>query len=37
MGKFVATFKDFPTVRKPNTFTVDDALRKMSEAVPGSS
>ena len=37
MGKFVATFKEFPTVQKPNTFTVDDALRKMSEAVPGSS
>lgn len=37
MGKFVDTFKEFPAVQKPNTFTVDDALRKMSEALPGSS
>ena len=28
---------DWKAVQKPNTFTVDDALRKMSEAVPGSS
>ncbi len=33
-GKFVETFKEFPAVQKPNTFTVDDALRKLSE-VPG--
>jgi arylsulfatase len=32
MAKFVETFKEFPAVQKPNTFTVDDALRKMSEA-----
>jgi arylsulfatase A-like enzyme len=37
MAKFVETFKEFPAVQKPNTFTVDDALRKMGEAVPGSS
>ena len=30
------TFKDFPPVQKPNTFTVDDALRKMSDAAAGS-
>jgi arylsulfatase len=31
-AKFAETFKDFPVVQKPNTFTVDDALAKMSEA-----
>jgi arylsulfatase len=31
-GKFAETFKEFPAVQKPNTFTVDDALAKMSEA-----
>jgi len=34
-AKFAETFKDFPAVQKPNTFTVDDALKAMSEA--GSS
>jgi len=33
MAKFVETFKEFPPVQLPNTFTVDDALRKMSEAL----
>ena len=37
MAKFVDTFNEFPAVQKPNTFTVDDALRRMSEAVPGAS
>jgi arylsulfatase len=32
MAKFVETFKDFPPVQKPNTFTVDDAMRKMTES-----
>jgi arylsulfatase len=31
-AKFAETFRDFPVVQKPNTFTVDDALRQMSEA-----
>jgi arylsulfatase len=31
-GKFAETFKEFPAIQKPNTFTVDDALAKMSEA-----
>jgi len=31
-GKFVETFQDFPAVQKPNTFTVDAALEKMSAA-----
>jgi arylsulfatase len=29
---FAETFKDFPPVQRPNTFTVDDALAKMREA-----
>jgi arylsulfatase len=36
VAKFVATFKDFPAVQRPNTFTVDEALAKMSE-VSGAS
>ena len=31
-GKFMETFKDFPPVQKPNTFTIDQALDKMSAA-----
>ena len=34
-GKFAETFKDFPRVQKPNTFTIDDAMAKMSEAAAG--
>lgn len=37
IAKFVDTFKEFPAVQKPNTFTVDDALRKMSEALSGAT
>jgi hypothetical protein len=33
----VETFKEFPAIQKPNTFTVDDALRKMAEAPAGAS
>ena len=36
-GKFAETFKDFPSVQKPNTFTIDDAMRKMSEAASGTA
>jgi len=36
MAKFVDTFKEFPVMQHPNTFTVDDALRKMSETVSGA-
>lgn len=32
---FAATFKDFPPIQKPNTFTIDDAIAKMSETVAG--
>jgi arylsulfatase A-like enzyme len=35
--KFAATFKEFPPIQKPNTFTIDDALVKMSEAATGGS
>jgi arylsulfatase len=31
-GKWAATFKDFPPIQKPNTFTLDDALKAMSHA-----
>ena len=30
-AKFAETFKEFPPVQRPNTFTVDDALAKMRE------
>jgi hypothetical protein len=30
--KWAATFKDFPPVQKPNSFTIDAALAMMSEA-----
>jgi len=35
-AKFADTFKDFPAIQKPNTFTVDDALKAMSEASASS-
>jgi arylsulfatase len=37
MAMFVETFKEFPAVQRPNTFTVDDALIKMSEAATAAS
>ena len=33
---FAETFKEFPAVQRPNTFTVDDALAKMDETMAGS-
>jgi arylsulfatase A-like enzyme len=33
--QFAATFKDFPPIQKPNTFTIDDAVSKMAEASGG--
>ena len=33
--KFAATFKEFPIIQKPNTFTIDDALAMMKEASTG--
>jgi arylsulfatase len=35
-AKFAATFKDFPAIQSPNTFTIDDAMAKMSEAASGA-
>lgn len=35
-GKFAATFKDFPILQKPNTFTIDDAIAKMGEVAAGA-
>jgi arylsulfatase len=34
--KFAETFKDFPPVQRPNSFTIDDAVAKMAEAAAGS-
>ena len=34
-AKFAETFKDFPPVQKPNSFTIDDAMEKMHEAAAG--
>jgi hypothetical protein len=36
VAKFVETFKEFPPVQKPGSFTVDDAMAKMSD-VGGAS
>ena len=34
-AQWAATFKDFPPIQKPNTFTLDEALAKMHEAAAG--
>jgi len=34
-AKFIETFKDFPAVQKPNSFTIDDAMAKVSEPAGG--
>jgi arylsulfatase len=34
-AQWAATFKDFPPVQKPNTFTLDEALAKMNETMSG--
>jgi hypothetical protein len=36
-AKFVETFKEFPPVQKPGSFTIDDAMAKMSDATAGAS
>ena len=33
--KWAATFKEFPPVQKPNSFTIDDALKMLSSAATG--
>ncbi len=35
-GQFVETFKDFPPAQHPGSFTIDQAMSKMSEAVSGA-
>ncbi len=34
-AKWAATFKEFPPIQKPNSFTIDDAIGKMAEAGSG--
>ena len=34
--KFAETFKDFPIIQKPNTFTIDDAIAMMKTTSAGS-
>ena len=34
--KFADTFKEFPIIQKPNTFTIDDAVKMMHETASGS-
>ena len=36
-AKFAETFKDFPPIQKPDSFTIDDAIAKMGEAAAGAS
>ena len=36
-AKFAYTFKNFPAIQRPNTFTVNDAMAKMSDAASGAS
>jgi len=33
----VETFKEFPPVQRPGSFTIDDAMSKMGEVAAGSS
>ncbi len=35
--KFLETFKEFPPVQRPNTFTIDQALEKMQSALGGAN
>jgi arylsulfatase len=36
-AQFAETFKEFPAIQKPNTFTIDDAMAQMSAAHGGAS
>ena len=36
LTKFNETFVDFPKIQKPNTFTADQAIKKMQATVTGS-
>ena len=35
-AKFAETFKDYPPIQKPNSFTIDEALAMMSDAAGGA-
>lgn len=35
-AKFAETFKEFPAIQPPNTFTIDDAMARMSEVASGA-
>lgn len=35
--KFAETFREFPPVQRPNSFTIDDAIAKMADANAGAS
>jgi hypothetical protein len=35
--KFAATFKDFPIIQKPNSFTIDDAIKMLSAGAGGAA
>ncbi len=35
VGKFLDTFKEFPPVQRPNTFTIDQAMEKMQASLSG--
>ena len=37
VGKFLETFKDFPPIQKPNTFTIDQAMAKLTETASGAN
>jgi arylsulfatase len=37
VGRFLETFKEFPPIQKPNTFTIDQAMEKLSQATSASS
>ncbi len=37
VGKFVETFKDFPIIQKPNTFTIGDAMEAHERGVHRTS
>jgi arylsulfatase len=36
-AQFADTFKEFPPIQKPNTFTIDDAINAMGDAAGGAS
>jgi arylsulfatase len=35
-AKFAETFKEFPAVQKPNSFTIDETMTQMSEGAGGA-